>query len=234
MADQEAGLVITGDIGCYTLAAYPPLEAVDTCACMGAGIGQALGMEKAGVKDKVVAVIGDSTFLHSGITSLINSVYNGSTMTLIILDNRTTAMTGHQSHPGTGFTAQGAPAPSVNLVDLVKSCGVSDVQEVNAFALKDLRAAVKSALGSRSLKVVVVRESCAAITPKHGEGFRIDSSKCTQCETCLGLGCSAVRKGEGVISIDSQVCRGTACCLCQQLCAQQAIVPITEEDFANG
>jgi indolepyruvate ferredoxin oxidoreductase alpha subunit len=113
------GLIIAGDIGCYTLAAYPPLETLDTCACMGAGIGQALGLEKAGVNDKVVAVIGDSTFLHSGITGLINSVYNGSAMTLIILDNRTTAMTGHQHHPGTGFTAQREVAPSVDFVSLI-------------------------------------------------------------------------------------------------------------------
>ncbi len=226
----EAGLVITGDIGCYTLAAYPPLEAMDTCACMGAGIGQALGMEKAGINDRVVAIIGDSTFLHSGITGLINAVYNGSAMTLLILDNRTTAMTGHQQNPGTGFTAQGAPAPSVNFANLAKSCGASDVQEVDAFDIKALRSVLKSALDSRSLNVIVVRGSCVAITPGGGEALTIDTERCTQCGTCLSLGCTAIRKGsEGELTIDNQLCRGGACRLCQQLCSHQAIEQIIKK-----
>ena len=111
---KESKLIITGDIGCYTLAAYPPLQAMDTCACMGASIGQALGMEKAGVGKKVVAVIGDSTFLHSGITGLVNAVYNEGKITIIILDNGTTAMTGHQDHPGTGISAQGKKTKAWN------------------------------------------------------------------------------------------------------------------------
>lgn len=219
----EAGLVITGDIGCYTLAAYPPLEAVDTCACMGAGIGQAQGIEKAGLNDKVVAVIGDSTFLHSGITGLINAVYNKSAMTLIILDNRTTAMTGHQQHPGTGFTAQGEPTISVNITDLVKGCGAINVQEVAAFDLKLLRSAVKSALNSPELTVLVVRGPCAAITSRQGEALAINATKCNQCDVCLTLGCAAIRKEDGRLLIDIQQCMGTGCTLCQQLCPQKAI-----------
>jgi indolepyruvate ferredoxin oxidoreductase alpha subunit len=201
---------------------------------MGAGIGQALGMEKAGITDKIVAVIGDSTFLHSGITGLINSVYNGSSMTLIILDNRTTAMTGHQHHPGTGFTAQGAPAPAVDLINLVKSCGASPVLEIDAFDIKALRAAVKSSFESSSLNVLVVRGPCVAMTPAKNEAFAIDITKCTQCGTCLILGCSALRNEEGKISIDGQLCRGEVCKLCQQLCSQKAIGPITKKESVNG
>jgi indolepyruvate ferredoxin oxidoreductase alpha subunit len=231
---DEAGLVITGDIGCYTLAAYAPLEAMDTCACMGAGIGQALGMEKAGLKDKVVAVIGDSTFLHSGITGLINAVYNKSTMTLVILDNRTTAMTGHQQHPGTGFTAQGEPALSVNISELVRSCGVLNVQEAAAFDLKALRSALKSALDSPALAVLIVRGPCAAITRKQGEAMSIDSAKCSQCDVCLMLGCAAIRKEVGKLLIDSQLCVGAGCTLCQQLCPQKAIGQAAGKETING
>jgi len=233
-ANDEGGLVITGDIGCYTLAAYAPLEAMDTCACMGAGIGQALGMEKAGLNDKVVAVIGDSTFLHSGITSLINAVYNKSAMTLIILDNRTTAMTGHQQHPGTGFTAQGEPTTSVDIMGLVRSCGTDNVQEVAAFDLKGLRSAVKRALDSPELAVLVVRGSCAAITHKQGEALAVDAMKCNQCGICLTLGCAAIRKERGRFLIDTQQCMGIGCTLCQQLCPQKAIGLASGKEAANG
>jgi indolepyruvate ferredoxin oxidoreductase alpha subunit len=233
--EGEPGMVITGDIGCYTLAAYLPLEAMDTCACMGAGIGQALGMEKAGIKDKIVAIIGDSTFLHSGITGLVNAVYNGSAMTLIILDNHTTAMTGHQQNPGTGFTAQGSSAPSVNFADLAKSCGASEVQQVDAFDLKALRIVLKGALESPALNVIVVRGSCVAITPGCGESVAIDPLRCTRCETCLSLGCCAIRKNaEGEFSIDSQLCRGAACGLCQQICSHRAIEPIVKKGCLDG
>jgi indolepyruvate ferredoxin oxidoreductase alpha subunit len=233
-AGGEKGLVITGDIGCYTLAAYPPLMAVDTCACMGAGIGQALGMEKAGLGDKVVAVIGDSTFLHSGITGLINAVYNKSVMTLIILDNRTTAMTGHQQHPGTGLTAQGEPAVSVNLGELVRSCGVTNVHEAAAFDLKALRSTLKSALDSPELSVIIVRGSCAAITRRQGEALAIDAAKCTKCDVCLTLGCAAIRKENGNFLIDNQLCMGASCTLCQQICPQKAIEPAFSKETVNG
>jgi indolepyruvate ferredoxin oxidoreductase alpha subunit len=230
----EAGLVITGDIGCYTLAAYAPLEAVDTCACMGAGIGQALGMEKAGLGDRVVAVIGDSTFLHSGITGLINAVYNKSAMALIILDNRTTAMTGHQEHPGTGLTAQGEPASSVNLSEMVQSCGVTNVHEAAAFDLKALRSTLKSALDSSELSVIIVRGACAAITRRQGEALAINAAKCTHCYVCLTLGCSAIREDNSGFLIDSQLCMGEGCTLCQQLCPQKAIGPAISRESING
>jgi indolepyruvate ferredoxin oxidoreductase alpha subunit len=144
-------------------------------------------------------------------------------MTLIILDNRTTAMTGHQQHPGTGFTAQGEPATSVNIMDLVRSCGVAKVQEVAAFDLKGLRSAVKGALGSSEIAVLVVRGTCAAITPRQGEALTIDATECNQCDVCLALGCSAIHKEGGQLTIDTQQCMGNGCTLCQQLCPQKAI-----------
>lgn len=229
---RKAGLVITGDIGCYTLAAYPQLSAMDTCACMGAGIGQALGMEKAGVGDKLVAVIGDSTFLHSGITGLLNAVYNKSSMTIVILDNRTTAMTGHQHHPGTGFTAQGDVTQAVDIVALVKSCGAANVQEVSAFDLSTLRSMLKGAIDNPELVVLVVRGDCVAISRKKSVPLAIDVKKCGRCEMCLSLGCAAIQKDGDKIMIDTQLCAG--CTLCQQLCAYKAIEPVSAKEVSNG
>ncbi len=228
---EGGGLIIAGDIGCYTLAACPPLSAMDTCACMGAGISHALGLEKAGVNDKVVAVIGDSTFLHSGITGLINAAYNKSAMTLIILDNRTTAMTGHQQHPATGMTAQGEPAPAVDLAALAKSCGAASVQAVDAFDLKALRGALKSALDGPELSVLVVRGGCAAISRKSA-ALAVDTAKCNSCDVCLSLGCAAIGKENGKLSIDALLCVG--CMLCQQLCPQKAIGLIKSEETGSG
>ena len=136
----EPKLIIPGDIGCYTLGALPPHNVLDTTGCMGSGIGQAQGMEKAGVRNKVVAIIGDSTFLHAGITSLVNAVYNEAKITIIILDNSTTAMTGGQEHPGTGVSAQGKKTQAVEMESLVRGIGVRDVKVINAFDLKALRA----------------------------------------------------------------------------------------------
>jgi indolepyruvate ferredoxin oxidoreductase alpha subunit len=222
----EPKLIITGDIGCYTLATYPPLQAMDTCACMGAGIGQALGANKAGVKNRVVAIIGDSTFLHSGITPLVNAVYNQGRITVIILDNRTTAMTGHQDHPGTGITAQGKETKAVELEQLVRGIGVSDVKVVDAFNLKELRASVRSSLASPELSVIIVRGACPVRVPKRSEARAIDSEKCNQCGVCLLLGCPAIQQNEsGQVFIDTALCVGTACTICQQLCPQRAIAP---------
>jgi indolepyruvate ferredoxin oxidoreductase, alpha subunit len=226
------GLVIAGDIGCYTLAACPPLSAMDTCGCMGAGIGAALGMEKAGLPDKIVAVIGDSTFLHSGITGLVNAAYNKSSMALIILDNRTTAMTGHQQHPATGRTAQGEPAAAVDLVDLAKSCGAGSVHSVGGFDLKALRLALKTALDAPELSVLVVRGECAAIRSKKSPALSIDTGKCNCCDVCLTLGCSAILKEGDKMSIDEALCIG--CSLCQQLCPQKAINPPSSREAGIG
>jgi len=225
-------LFITGDIGCYTLAAYPVLSAMDTCACMGAGISQALGMEKAGLDASVVAVIGDSTFLHSGVTGLMNVVYNKSTMTVIILDNRTTAMTGHQHHPGTGYTAQGEETYAVDITALVKSLGVTNVAEVNAFDLRALRSAIKSAIAKPELVVLVVKGDCAAITKKKVSPMTVDPELCTGCSACLSLGCAAMQKEGEKVSIDPQLCVG--CTLCQQLCVYSAVNMLSRQESTNG
>ena len=206
---------------------------MDTCACMGASIGQALGMEKAGVSDKVVAVIGDSTFLHSGITGLVNAVYNRGQITIIILDNGTTAMTGHQEHPGTGISAQGQEANKVELEQLVRGTGVKDVKVVNAFDIKSLRTSVRSALDNPELSVIIVRGNCAVQVPKRSEPRAIDNEKCNQCGVCLLIGCPAIQKDNEQIHIDTTLCVGDACTICQQLCPRQAIVPqskITAEE----
>ncbi|OGO38702.1 MAG: hypothetical protein A2147_02080 [Chloroflexi bacterium RBG_16_57_8] len=231
----EPKLIVTGDIGCYTLAAYPPLNAIDTSACMGASIGQALGMEKAGISgDRVVAVIGDSTFLHSGITPLLDAVYNGSRITVIILDNRTTAMTGHQDHPGTGISVQGNQTRPVVLEDLVRGIGVTNVRVVDAFNLKDLRAAARQSLESPDLSVIIVRGECAVHVPKRRSTARqVDAGKCDQCGTCLVIGCPAIQSENGQVMIDSSLCFGRACNVCQQLCPRKAIGEPEESGAVN-
>jgi len=223
-APEESNLIITGDIGCYNLAAYPPFNAVDTTACMGASIGQALGMEKAGVDKKLVAVIGDSTFMHSGITGLVNAVHNEGKITIIILDNGTTAMTGHQEHPGTGISAQGKETRKVALEDVVRGIGVSDVRVVDAFNMKALRDSVRSALDSPELSVIIVRGACA-VRIKHSGPRAIDIERCNQCGVCLQLGCSAIQSDGEHFYIDPSLCVGDACTICQQICSRQAIAP---------
>jgi indolepyruvate ferredoxin oxidoreductase alpha subunit len=221
---QEPKLIITGDIGCYTLGAYPPLNVLDTTACMGAGIGQALGMEKAGVRSQVVAVIGDSTFMHSGITGLINAVYNQGHITIIILDNRTTAMTGHQEHPGTGISAQGEATYAVDLESLVRGIGVKDVKVIDAFNIKALRAGVRDSLARPEVSVIIVRGACAVRVKKRANPRVVDTEKCNQCGTCLRLGCAAIQTSpDGRVFIDATLCAGDICTICEQLCPKQAI-----------
>ncbi len=227
-SEKEGSLIITGDIGCYTLATYPPLQAMDTTACMGAGIGQALGLEKAGVTAPVVAVIGDSTFLHSGITGVVNAVYNQSKGTIIILDNGTTAMTGHQEHPGTGVSAQGEKTKAVELEPLVRGIGVEDVKVVNAFDVKALRAAVRGAIASPQLSVVIVRGGCSVRLKTRSGQRSIDPDKCDNCGVCLRLGCPAIQKLDEKLYIDATLCAGDACTLCEQLCPKKAIAPANQ------
>jgi len=218
----KSKLVITGDIGCYTLGAYPPLSAMDTCACMGASIGKALGMEKAGLGRKVVAVIGDSTFLHSGITSLVDAVYNDGRLTVVILDNGTTAMTGHQHHPGTGVSAQGRDTNAVSLEGTVRGLGINDVTVVSAFDIKGIRTALKSALAADELSVVIVRGPCA-VRIKRTTPRVIDPEKCNNCGTCRLLGCPAIRSEAGRLYIEPLLCVGESCGICEQVCPRGAI-----------
>jgi indolepyruvate ferredoxin oxidoreductase alpha subunit len=220
---QEPKLIVTGDIGCYTLGAYPPLNVLDTTACMGAGIGQALGMEKAGVKSKIVAVIGDSTFMHSGITGLVDAVYNEGHITILILDNHTTAMTGHQQHPGTGISAQGKETQAVDIESLCRGIGVKDLKVINAFDLKALRAGVRDSLDREELSVIIVRGACAVQVRKREHPRKVDAEKCNQCDTCLRIGCPAIQSVDGKVFIEPTLCAGDICTICEQLCPQKAI-----------
>ena len=220
---SESPLIVTGDIGCYTLATYPPLSTIDTTACMGASIGQALGMEKAGIDKKVVAVIGDSTFMHSGITGVVNGIYNEGQITIIILDNGTTAMTGHQDHPGTGVSAQGKETQKVELESLVRGIGVKDVKVVDAFNIKALRSNLRNSLDNPELSVIIVRGACSVRLPTRSNPGVIDMERCNLCGVCLMLGCSAIQKEDERLIIDPALCVGDACTICQQLCPRQAI-----------
>jgi indolepyruvate ferredoxin oxidoreductase, alpha subunit len=227
---KKLKLNVMGDIGCYTLGALPPLEAIDTCICMGASVGLALGMARANPAsaEKTVAVIGDSTFLHSGITPLLDAVYNSAPITVLILDNSITAMTGHQEHPGTGSTLQGEPSPSVNLESLCRSIGVNRVSVIDAFDLKELRSTIKEELAAKETSVVIVRRPCVFLLKSFDMPPEVDRDLCTGCGTCINLGCPALSLKDEKAIINSTIC--TACGLCEQLCRFDAINPVPGKD----
>lgn len=215
-----------GDIGCYTLGAVAPLSVIDTTICMGASISTLHGMEKAKGKDYIrnwVAVIGDSTFMHTGINSLVNMVYNQSTGTVIILDNSTTGMTGHQDHAATGKTLKGEIVPAINIYNLCKSLGIENVYEVDAFNQKELEEVIKRETARESVSVIITKAPCALLKGvKFPFKCRPVSHKCKKCGACLKPGCPALTKNEdGTISIDETMCNG--CGLCMQLCKFSAI-----------
>jgi indolepyruvate ferredoxin oxidoreductase alpha subunit len=222
---RKSGLIVTSDIGCYTLAVYSPLLALDTCACMGASIGQALGLEKAGVANRVVAVIGDSTFVHTGIASLVDVVYNQGSTTVIILDNDTTAMTGHQGHPGTGVNARGERTSRVRLEELARGIGVRDVQVVDAFDLAQVESTIRGAVERDEPSVIIVRGDCPLNVRVSGEPLVVYEDKCDGCSTCLRLGCPAVMRVGDKARIDPILCIGAACDVCAQVCPQEGIGP---------
>ncbi len=206
---------VNGDIGCYTLGAVAPLSAVDTCVCMGASVGMAHGFKKAtDGESHNVAVIGDSTFLHSGVTGLINAVYNESGITLMILDNSTTGMTGHQQHPATGKNLKGEPAPVVLLDELVKACGVKDLQIVDAYDVKAVEQAVKAATASKEVSVIIAQRPCALLDKSPKPIVKVDG--CRSCGICMKLGCPAISMGKDGIVIDPIQCTG--CEVCAKVC----------------
>ncbi len=216
-----------GDIGCYTLGTLPPLQALHTCLCMGGGIGMVHGINQAcGGKQKAVAVIGDSTFMHSGMTGLLNIVYNQSPSVVIILDNSTTAMTGGQDHPGTGTTLPGRPGGKVDLEALCRGAGVAHVQVFEPADLQATEAAIREALDSDGPAVLIARRPCVLITRDRGPVHVVDETRCIQCGACLRLGCPAIsartlENGKQQPVIDAALCTG--CTLCAQVCPKGAI-----------
>ena len=225
---KKGGLIVTGDIGCYTLGVHAPLFALDTTACMGASIGQALGLEKAGIPNKIVAVIGDSTFVHSGITGLVDVVYNQGNTTVIILDNSTTAMTGHQDHPGTGISAKGTRTQVVKLETLAQGVGVNDINVVDAFDLSAIESTIRRCVETDGPSVIIVRGPCPLQVRTAGTPFEVDIEKCDSCYACLRIGCPAVSVSGDKVGIDASLCVGTACAICAQLCPQEAILESSE------
>lgn len=214
-----------GDIGCYTLGAVAPLSVVDTTICMGASISSLHGMEKAKGKDYIknwVAVIGDSTFLHTGVNSLMNMIYNKSTGTVMILDNSTTGMTGHQDHSATGKTLLGETTNAVNLMELCKALGVKHVQEVNAFDIAKLEKVVKEEVARDEVSVIITKSPCVLLDKSKKPVYIAHPDKCKKCGMCMKPGCPAMtRNADGTIRIDDTMCTG--CGLCETLCKFNAI-----------
>ncbi|RDV84328.1 indolepyruvate ferredoxin oxidoreductase subunit alpha [Ammonifex thiophilus] len=218
---KKMKLVVTGDIGCYTLGGLPPLGAMDTCICMGASIGMAHGLVKADpeLSGRTVAVIGDSTFFHTGLPALANLVYNRGAAAVIVLDNRTTAMTGHQDHPGTGRTARGEETVALDAAEVARALGAEYVEVVDPYDLQAVRRAVEQALRSSSPAVVVARRPCVLLTRPSPRPLPYREEVCRGCGLCLELGCPALAlkdRKERKIAVDPLLCVG--CGLCAQVC----------------
>lgn len=222
---------VLGDIGCYTLGALPPTSAIDACLCMGASITMAHGFEKAiGDSKDVVAVLGDSTFFHSGITGLINMNYNQSKGTVIILDNRITGMTGHQDNPSTGKNAKGDPAPAIDIATLCKACGVKHVTEVDPFNIKELEEIVKTETARDELSVIITKRPCALIVKQPDIPYVV-TDKCKNCKMCMKIGCPAIEEKDGRPIVVPDRCVG--CGLCAEVCPFDAIEIAADEKEAK-
>ena len=218
-------LTVLGDIGCYTLGAVAPLGAMDSTICMGASISGLHGFNKAnggGSEDRTVAVIGDSTFMHSGVTGLINTAYNESNSTIIILDNSITGMTGHQQNPTTGFNLKGDPCTKIDLESLCHAIGINRVRVVDPYDLAACDAAVKEELAAKEPSVIISRRPCALLKyVKHPGPIASDPDKCVGCKSCMRIGCPAISIADGRAVIDSTLCTG--CGVCTQLCKFDAL-----------
>ncbi|MDP4132818.1 MAG: indolepyruvate ferredoxin oxidoreductase subunit alpha [Bacillota bacterium] len=220
---KSLGLTVCGDIGCYTLGTLEPLASVDSCVCMGASIGLAHGMDKAieNSSKKTVAVLGDSTFIHSGITGLINVVYNKGNTTVIILDNSITGMTGHQDNPLTGKTIKGEPTKQVNLVMLCKAIGVENVRIADPFNIEQFKKVVSEEIEKDEPSVIIAQRPCALLKSVKYEGKMTVTDKCIGCKMCLKIGCPAIHFKDGHALIDKTQCNG--CGFCQQICKLKAL-----------
>lgn len=224
---KKLGLVVIGDIGCYTLGVLPPLSSMDTCISMGSSIGMAFGFKKSAkacLKKKIAAVIGDSTFLHSGISALVSLVYNNGANIIIILDNQTTAMTGGQDHPGTGFTLKKERTCKIDYKRLVKAIGVNRVRVIDSYDLNESEKVIKKEIACDELSVIIARNPCLLMTgrKKTDKSFRVSLARCINCKKCLKTGCPAIAVGsDKKVHINSDTCAG--CSLCKQICPVNAI-----------
>ncbi|MDO5125606.1 MAG: indolepyruvate ferredoxin oxidoreductase subunit alpha [Ruminococcus sp.] len=223
---SKLGVMVSGDIGCYTLGATAPLCAMDSTICMGAsisglhGFNKALGAES---EKKSVAVIGDSTFMHSGMTGLVNIAYNSTNSTVIILDNSITGMTGHQQNPTTGKNLKGDPAAAVNLEDLCHAIGIKSVRVVDPYHMAETEAVIKEELEKEEPSVIISRRPCALLKyVKHNPPLKVDKDKCVGCKQCLKIGCPAISIHDGKCVIDHTQCVG--CGICTEMCKLNAIV----------
>ena len=224
-------VIASGDIGCYTLGMMPPVSVTDTCICMGASISAGLGMEKAreiaGRGGRVFSFIGDSTFFHSGITGLIDSIYNNIPIVTVILDNRTTGMTGHQENPGTGKTLQGKAAPVIDIEKVVLALGIKkeNIRKVDPYNLEETNKAAAEAHQAEEPFVIIARRECALLKSARAKRAetrcKIDTEKCIKCKACLKTGCPAINFKDNIVSIDENMCNG--CSLCFQVCKFGAI-----------
>jgi indolepyruvate ferredoxin oxidoreductase alpha subunit len=218
-------ITVLGDIGCYTLGAVPPLNALDSTLCMGASVSGLHGFNAAreDASGKSVAVIGDSTFMHSGMTGLVNVAYNATNSTVIILDNSITGMTGHQQNPTTGYNIKGDPAAKVDLEALCKALGINRVAVVDPYDLKACEKVLKEELAAEEPSVIISRRPCVLLkSVKHEAPLTVDNDKCKSCKRCMTLGCPAISMKDGKAKVDATLCVG--CGVCKQLCAFDAIV----------
>ncbi|MEN6372076.1 MAG: indolepyruvate ferredoxin oxidoreductase subunit alpha [Armatimonadota bacterium] len=231
---------VTSDIGCYTLGAFKPLDAIDSTVCMGASIGNAHGLEKAGHSNRTAAVLGDSTFFHSGMTGLLNVVYNKGTSTVVVLDNRITAMTGHQDNPGTGKTLMCEPTTAVTIEQVAKGIGINRVREVDCYNLKEVEEVLKEEMDSPEPSVVVAKRPCVlGYKLKVTRQFVVDTDACRGCRACLKLGCPALELGDAdpakpnlrKVKVSPVLCAG--CGMCEQVCKYGAIKENILEEAAR-
>ena len=236
MAVRSAGARVAGDIGCYTLACLDPLRGMDTTVSMGSSIGNAVGMAKAGETRPVIATIGDSTFLHAGIPSLINAVYNQANITVLLLDNHITAMTGGQQHPGTGKTLRGEEVPRVDYEALIRAIGVEWVRTVDSYDLAAMHHSLRDAINYRGVSVLIANRPCVLDPVKiKGPSLEVIEEQCSACQSCMNLGCPAITwsgqwfEGRHKVQIDQSLCIG--CTLCAQVCTLDSIkiiAPVTQ------
>ncbi|MGB8225936.1 MAG: indolepyruvate ferredoxin oxidoreductase subunit alpha [Sedimentisphaerales bacterium] len=229
LALSKQDVIVTGDIGCYSLGTFKPLNRLDSILCMGAGISMAHGLDKAGEKQKVVGIVGDSTFFHSGITGLLDIAYNKGKATIIVVDNRTTAMTGHQEHPGTGRTLMGETTKAISIEQIGKACGIERVVTIDPYDAEKTQKIIEEELNSNVSSLIVSYAPCPLRERKRvGIIRRIDKLVCKNCGMCLKLGCPAIDGTGEKPAINELLCSG--CGLCEQICPFDAISPIDEKE----